>query len=333
MQKIAGSLRGAQVDRLVPFSKRRAALADERQRHAARPFAPERHRHAGDGQRRRGQRRGRRQDAVREVVDVQVFAVERLADLSHLRVEHHANGAWLRPHRQGDAEIANHRANHVAGPPALVVTIGSAAAQPDPGGIDRFLAERAESLALERRGAVLHLAAGEEDLEAVVGGARQHHAAQDFDPFLRRQRRLDRRAAQEAVARLGELAVRLRQPHRCRRPRRRVGQAFRQLARLQASRQLPPDRGPQGVDLRFTLGLRTAGRGFQGVERMFEREGIALGHEGAKAARDAGQLFEFGGPRHGGSIVSDRGWGPGTGRWLWMCREPKSAFRNCARLS
>ena len=69
--------RRAEVDRLVPLAERRAAFADERHRDAARALAPERHRHAGDGQRADGERRRRRQDAPREIADVQILAVHR----------------------------------------------------------------------------------------------------------------------------------------------------------------------------------------------------------------------------------------------------------------
>ena len=94
--------RRAQVDRLVPLAERRSAFADERDRNAARPVAPERHRHAGNRQRRRRQRRGRRQNAPAEVADVQILAFERRADLAHLRVEHHPHGVGLGPHRERD---------------------------------------------------------------------------------------------------------------------------------------------------------------------------------------------------------------------------------------
>ncbi len=60
------------------------------------------------------------------------------------------------------------------------VAVRVAAAQPDAGRVDRFLPERSESLALERRVAVADLAAGEERLQPVVGRARQDHAAQDL---------------------------------------------------------------------------------------------------------------------------------------------------------
>ena len=82
----------------------------------------------------------RRDDAVREVADVEVLAVHRRAGLSHLRVEHHADGLGSVVHRDDGAEVADHRRNDVA---AL------AAAEPDRGGVDRFLSEGAEALSLE----------------------------------------------------------------------------------------------------------------------------------------------------------------------------------------
>jgi hypothetical protein len=93
--------------------------------------------------------------------------------LAHLRVERHADGVEVRLHRQRDAEVADDRAHHVL-----------AAAQAGGRRIDRFLSERAESLALERRALVAHLAAGEELLQAVVDRPREDHAAQDCAPLV-----------------------------------------------------------------------------------------------------------------------------------------------------
>ena len=92
--------------------------------------------------------------------------------------------------------------------PAVAVLL--AAPQPDARGVDRLLPERSESLALERRVAVADLAAGEERLQPVVGGARQDHAAQDLAPLVGVERGPDRRAAQEAVAGVANLLDRLR---------------------------------------------------------------------------------------------------------------------------
>ena len=59
-----------------------------------------------------------------------------------------------------------------------------AAPQPDRRRVDRFLPERSEALALERRVAVADFAAGEERLQPVVDGAREDHAAQDLAPLV-----------------------------------------------------------------------------------------------------------------------------------------------------
>ena len=77
--------------------------------------------------------------------------------------------------------------------------------QPDPRGVDRLLSQRAESLALKGRFTEPHLPAHEERLQAVVGGAREEHAAQDLAPLVGRQRRLDRRPPQEAVTGVADL--------------------------------------------------------------------------------------------------------------------------------
>ena len=196
------------------------------------------------------------QDAVAEIADVQVLAFERRAGLAHLRVEHHPHGARLRAHRQRDAEVADQRADDVAGPSAVGAAERRAAPQADAGGVDRFLAERAESLALERGGAVLDLAAGEERLQPVVGGARQHHAAQDLDALVAGQRGLNGGAAQKAVARLQQLGVRVRHPRGGGGPRRRVGQPVRQPARAcSRARQLAPQRRAQRLDRRLVARL------------------------------------------------------------------------------
>ena len=87
-------------------------------------------------------------------------------------------------HGEHRAEVANHRRDHVAVQLPYVLGYSVTALQPDPGGVDRLLPERAEALALERRVAPAHFPAREEMLEAVVGGARQQHAAQDLAPLV-----------------------------------------------------------------------------------------------------------------------------------------------------
>ena len=80
--------------------------------------------------------------------------------------------------------------------------------------VDRFLPERSESLALERRRAVAHFGSGEERLQPRVGGAREQHAAQDLEPLVVREARGDRFAREEAVARLDGMRRRLRRSAR-----------------------------------------------------------------------------------------------------------------------
>ncbi len=194
----------AQIDRLVPLAERRPAFADERHRDAAVPLLRERHREPGDGERADGQRRCRRQDPRVEVADVEVLAIHRRTGLRHLRRERQADGRRVARHRDRRAEVANQRGDDVAAP-ALRRAVLRTAAQADRGGVDGLLAQRAKSLPLERRGAVAHIAAGEEQLQPVVRRARERHPAEDLAPFLRRQRQLDGGAVQESVARVDQL--------------------------------------------------------------------------------------------------------------------------------
>ena len=177
--------RGAEVDRFVPLAERRAALAHERHRHPAAALARKRHRHPGDRHRRDRERRRRRQDAPREVADVQILAVGGIAGFSHLRVQHHAHRRSVHPHGEHDAEIANRRSDDVTIPFAVRAAKRRAAAQAKRRGADRLLTERAESLALKRRVLVPDLAAREERLQPIVGGARQEHAAQQRAALVR----------------------------------------------------------------------------------------------------------------------------------------------------
>ena len=107
-----------------------------------------------------------------------------------------------------------------------VVLVGGAALQADRAGVDRFLAERAEALALERHVAPAHFAAHEELLQAVVDAAREAHALQDFAALVLRQRRFDRGAAQESVAGIHHFGARLFEPLQRGRARRGFGDAF-----------------------------------------------------------------------------------------------------------
>jgi len=130
---------------------------------------------------------------------VQIFAVHRRAGFGHLRAEDHAHGGAVVVHGQDDAEVTDHRRNDVA-LPAVGGNELAAAAQANRRRVDRFLPEGTEAFALERAGAVANLAAGEELFEAVVGGAREDHAAQDFALFLGRKRCRDGLATQKSVA-------------------------------------------------------------------------------------------------------------------------------------
>ena len=193
---------GAQVDRFVPLAQGRAALADERDRHASGAFALERERHPGDGQRGDAERRGRRQDAARQIADVQVLAVERRTGLRHLRVQRHAHRHRFAAHGQRRSQIPDERRDDVARPRAVRELPLRAAAEPDRRGVDRLLSERSESLALERDVAVANVAAREERFQLVVDGPREDHPAQDLDALVTGQRPLDGGAPQKAVARI-----------------------------------------------------------------------------------------------------------------------------------
>ena len=192
--------RGAQVDRFVPLAERRTALADEGHHHPAGPGARERQRHARQGQRARGERRRRRQDPEREVADVQILAVHRRPGLPHLRRQHHPNRLGRGTHRQHHAEVADDRRHDVPVPVPAGAKIGTPP-QPDRGRVNGLLPQRSESLALKRGVAEPDFAAGEQGFQAVVGGARQDHAAQDLAALAGGERGPDRGPAQEAIAR------------------------------------------------------------------------------------------------------------------------------------
>ena len=100
--------------------------------------------------------------------------------------------------------------------------------QPDSRGVDRLLSERAESLALKGRAPESHFPAREERLQAIVGGTREEHPAQDLAPLISVQRRLDRRPPQEAVTGVADLLDRLRKTLPGGDARRRVAEAGRQ---------------------------------------------------------------------------------------------------------
>ena len=179
--------RGAQVDRLVPLAERRSPFADERDRDAP---APSRANAIAmpaivSAPIASGAAAGRTPHV--EVADVQVLAVHRRPGLAHLRREHHAH----RLRRRGASRAPTPRSRMsgaITSPLPAVRRRDSAvaAAQPDGRRVDRFLAERAEALALKRRVAVPHFAAREERLQPVVGRARQRHAAQNLAALVAR---------------------------------------------------------------------------------------------------------------------------------------------------
>ncbi len=243
-----------------------------------------RHRHSGGRQRGNPERRGRREDAPREIADVEVLALHRRAGLAHLREEDHADDLRVGAHREHGAEIADERRHDIARPGAVAAAILLAAAEPDSGRVDRLLAERAESLSLEWGAAMAHLASREEGLQAIVGGARQEHSAEDLDPLLPRQARGNRFPREEAVARLEELAPRLLQARRDGDARRRLGQARRRRRETQEEGLREP--GAQRLDRpRVAPGVP----GTDLLERRYgrrEREGVALGDKGGKTPRD-----------------------------------------------
>ncbi len=286
----------AEIDRLVPLAERRSALAHERDRHAAAAIARECERHARERERADAERRGSRQDAVAHVAHVQVLAVHGRAGLPHLRRHHGAHRVRLGPHRERRAEIANQRRDDVAAPLGLLAE-AVAAPQPDRGRVNRFLSERSKSLALERGVAVPHLATGEERLEAIVGRARQHHAAQDLAALVRRQGLPDRGASQESVARIHELVDRKLETLR----RVDAGRRLERLARrdvLQARAQLAGEALPHGVDRRRITAHGSAARVERRAHRR-EREGKPLGDEGFEPAGEIGRWMDRGGPGHG----------------------------------
>ena len=188
----------------MPFAERRATLADEGQGHATAAVAREGEGHAGKRQRADGQRRRRGQDAARHVADVQILAVHRGPGFADLRRQGHPDGFGRRPHRQRHAKVADDRRDDVAAP-GVSVTELVAPPKADARGVDGFLAETPESLALERRVTVANFAAGEERLQPIVGCAGQDHAAQDLSTLVGRERRAERGAAEESVAGLHEL--------------------------------------------------------------------------------------------------------------------------------
>ena len=237
---------------------------------------------------------------------MQILAVHRRAALAHLRVEHHAHGVGAGMHRQRDAHVANHGSDDVAGPAAVGRAVRRAATQADRRGVNRFLTQRPESFALEGGAPKLDLAAGEQRLQPRIGRAREQHAAQNLAPLVGVQRRLDRRAAEESVARVDEVGVRLRDARLGRGPRRRVRQARRQRARVEAPRQLAAERFTERIEIGVAHRGTATRDGLERIDRVGQREGIPFGDERAEVARQARQLVDPRRLRHSMRIVSKR---------------------------
>ena len=175
---------------------------------------------------------------------------------------------------------------------AIGLAIRGAALQANRAGVDRFLAERSEALALERHVAPAHFAAHEELLQAIVDAARQAHALEDFAALVLGERRFDRRAAQESVAGVDQLRARLLEPLGRRHARRGFGDAFRRGDVLvQRLRQRATQRGPRRIELHRVAALDGADAGaLERLERMLQRKRVTLGDEGGETAGEAGQF-------------------------------------------
>src|SRR5688572_32943101 len=115
---------------------------------------------------------------------MQIAAVHRRTGLAHLRREDLTHSGCIPAHGEGRAKVANQRRHNVAGPSTLSSPELRPAAETQRRGVNRFLSERSESLALERRAAVFDFAAGEELLQAVIHGTSQDHPAQHFETLV-----------------------------------------------------------------------------------------------------------------------------------------------------
>ena len=261
---------GAGVDRFVPLAERRAAFADERQRHALAALDRERHRQAGHRERSDRQRRGGGQHAPAPIAGVEVLAEHRRAGLAHLRAQDHRHRFFVVAHRERHAEIANHRRHHVAAPLAIGLAIRGAALQANRAGIDGFLAERSEALALEGHLAPADLAAHEELLQAIVDAPGETHAFENLATLVFGERRFDRRAAQKAVAGVNQLRARLLEPFGRGHTRRGFGDAVRRRDVLvERLRQRATERGPRRIELHRIATLDGADTG--ALERIQSR--------------------------------------------------------------
>ena len=291
---------GAGIDRFVPFAEGGAAFTDEGHGHPATPFAGHGKGHAGDVQGGNGERRGRRQNAAVEIADMQVTAPHGRQILGHLGGEHPPHHVGIRAHGEGGAEVADHRCDHVALPAAVVAAPHLAPPQPQRRGIDRLLAEGAESFALEGTVAPAHVRAEEKLLEAVVDRAGDDHAGEHLAAFVDGDRRGDGLAAEKTVGIVDQLLEGLVQPGPCW----HSGGGFERIGHFdlfQPGKQAAPEKGAHHLDFGFERGCLVAVRQtvlqglVEGLLGSQEAERVFFGQEGREAAA---QLTPTGGLGH-----------------------------------
>ena len=211
-------------------------------------------------------------------------------------VEDAADGLLFRPHRERRAQIADQRRDDVASPGAVFGAKTRTAAQPNHGGVDGFLTQRAKALPLKRGVLVADLACREEGLQTVVGRARQHHAAQDLEPLLFGERGRDRLAAQKAVAGVEQLRARLMEAFLDRDAGRRFRKSLRRRTGQLATQGLR-ERFSQRLDRVGVSAGIAAADAVQGGERRPQSERLTLGDERGQALHER-RPFERG--RRGG---------------------------------
>ena len=266
---------------------------------------------------------------------MQVAAVHRRAGLAHLRGQHPADGlgrALPRPHGERHAEIANHRCDDVAAPRPAGATKIRPASKPYRGGVNRLLAGRPEALALEGGVAVAHLPAREERLEAVVGRARQQHAAQDLPPLAGGERRGQRLAPQETVAGLDQLVERLGEPFPRRHARRRLVQSGGR-SRIEVL-----ERGaqtwPQAIDRRLVARGTGATGALERLPRLGQGKREPLGDERPEPTGQAGRRKGVASSLHAVHAMRERkagARGPGTRSVCTEGRRPLAGARATSR--
>jgi hypothetical protein len=184
----------------------------------------------------------------------------------------------LRSHRQHDAEITNQRSNDVTAPTLRIALIGSSTAQAQGRCVNGFLAQRAKTFTLKRRVAVSHLGAGEEQLEPVVGGAGEHHAAENLPAFGRGEGCLDGRATQEPVACVEQLFDGGTPSRRCGDSRgcvRQIGWMLEKTTKLLGKRDAKRIKA-------VVIPRVSAVDGFERGQGLRVREWMPLEHEGAE---------------------------------------------------